>query len=101
MSAALLATVLHSISYKPNWTIDDGTSLLRGTIRFTMKVPDRDDPTRIINVDANVAIPEFILRNPEPQRIVHWVFDQIREIEIHEATEWFKVNGVRIKEPHS
>lgn len=31
---------------------------------------------------------------------IRWVFEQVKSIEIHEACEWFKVDGERAYPPH-
>jgi hypothetical protein len=92
-------SVLDKIEYKPGakfkcFPADHGV-----LITLTQMQPSRDDPLDLIEVTGAQEITYYAIDRDE-DLILHIVYDMCRTQEIHECAEFFKVNGVRIHDPH-
>lgn len=91
---AALKQLLQKFTYKPGWTFDVEREGL--VIRFT--AIDADDHTKLAPVSFGVTIPAFVRTDFPWDR---WLLDQIMVVEDHEAREFFKINGVKVFDPHA
>jgi hypothetical protein len=97
-----LFDLVYSISYKPKWEFDlitsfdeDGSGGLQ--FRVISYTPDSFQFGRDIRVAHHFLVP-----NTSWNRNVWaaWLFDRIKDVESHEAAEFFRINNVREFAPH-
>lgn len=97
-----LPALVDSIEYKPGWqmylanTTDDhgGENLALYIVSHT---ENSFDFTKKINVKHEFLVPAASWNR---NTWVAWIFDRIRDVETHEAGEFFRVEGVREFAPH-
>lgn len=88
-----LKVLLEHFTYKPKWRF----SLVREGLLISIIAPNTDNPEQMIEVNLSRGIPSFV--HPDfPWE--HWLLDQIMEIERHEAQEFFKIDGIKVFDPH-
>lgn len=95
--------LLNSITYKPGVSLgwkfvhDDPTSS-REVLVLTLDaaVLNADKPGETTTLHAQRMIPFKIT----PDELIGEVYMMLREFELHELGEWFKVDGVKIYDPH-
>jgi hypothetical protein len=93
-----LHALVAQTTYKPGWRFslstmersDDGCAGLTLTIRTETR--DSNPPHGITHVRHLFPVPPATYNRTSWQ---HWLFEQIRLVESHEAAEFFKVDGVR------
>lgn len=93
-----LESFFSKFTYKSNFEFTLIRSYTHGGIelRIKMMVPNSDDPKNIISVISTHLIYEDIPCNYIPR----YILDLIKKLEIHEAEEWFKIDGKKIFNPH-
>jgi hypothetical protein len=99
-----LRELVAAITYKPGWLV-----YLEDTSRHTedgsgglalMVVSDTEDS---LHFDQRMRVRhEFLVPRASYNRDTWaaWVFDRIRDVETHEAGEFFRIDGVREFAPH-
>lgn len=90
---------LDRLSYKPGWEITAHEDPFEGQkVRIIAPgLPDSYRPGETIDLGVESYLPP--LENlPELQR---WLFWRLRRIEVHEAMEFFKVDGELVWDPHA
>jgi hypothetical protein len=97
-----LPGVVESVSYKPGWDFrlvrhvaEDGSGGLQ--LQIDAWTDDSFDFTKKRAVRHLHLVPMASYNRDE---WVAWVFDRVRDIETHEAGEFFRVDGVREFAPH-
>lgn len=98
----ILKDLIDKITYKPHWQIYLGYEVGKdgsgGWHLFVVSYTDDSlDPSRTIRVRHGFLIPAASYNR---DTWVAWVFDRLRDVETHEAGEFFRVNGVREFAPH-
>lgn len=88
-----LNKILERFTYKPSWTF----TICEGRLFIRALAPDTDDHTKIIPINFQTSIPRF--RTPD-YPWDRWLLDQILNVERHEAEEFFKIDGVKVFDPH-
>lgn len=88
-----LRNILRQFTYKPGWTFNIRDDMLA----IRLLAPDTDNVENIISVNNEVVIPRFVDERFPWDR---WLLDQIMNVERHEAQEFFKINGVKVFDPH-
>lgn len=88
-----LKKLLQKFTYRPGWTfeVEAGTLIVRAI------VIDTDDPTRTTPLSFAQIIPQYV---PDDFDWTRWLLRKIMEIEDHEAREFFKIDGVKVFDPH-
>jgi len=97
-----LVELVKQVTYKPNWKIyvayevaDDGAG---GWHLFIISSTDDSlNPSWAIRVRHGFLIPPASYNR---DTWASWVFDRIRDVETHEAAEFFRINNVREFAPH-
>lgn len=88
-----LKEILRSFTYRPGWrfSVEDKHLVVRAT------VIDTDNPNQEVPLGFEISLPSFT----DPVfDWTDWLFRQIMTIEQHEAQEFFKINGVKVFDPH-
>lgn len=88
------ARLVAGISYKPGWTFKLGGPLGRYLCVFAT-TPDSQQPSRQRTTQHMFELPDVTGRE-----LVRWVFDRLLLCELHEAGEFFTVDGSRPFYPH-
>lgn len=97
-----LRDLIESITYKPGWEFsldlfsEDGEA--RGwALHIVSQTPDSYDVRKTIRVRH-----EFLVPPASYNRDVWaaWLFDRVRDVESHEAGEFFMIDGLREFAPH-
>lgn len=88
-----LRVLLRNFTYKPGWNFYIGPD---GLIIEAL-VTDSDNPKQNIRVSFGIGIPSFVRPEFPWDR---WLLDQIMTVEDHEAREFFKIDGVKVFDPH-
>ena len=93
---AIIEDILKNFRYKPgyriNWSYFD--DMLRLHIEF--RVPDAVDPKHpmvTITHNNSLNVGELNHVNDVKGFFIHWLWEKIQKAEIHEAGEWFEING--------
>lgn len=93
-----LRELVEQIKYKPRWTFslsrDDRESLILYIISNT---DNSMDFSNRINVRHEFLVP---LATYNRDTWAAWLFDRVRDVESHEAAEFFRIDGVREFAPH-
>jgi hypothetical protein len=98
----VLKELVPQIAYKPRWVINLGFEIgedgAGGWHLFITSCTDNSlDFGQPIRVRHGFLIPAASYNR---QTWVAWVFDRIRDVETHEAGEFFRVKGTREFAPH-
>ena len=97
-----LVDLVKLVTYKPEWKIyvaheiaDDGAG---GWHLFVVScTQDSLDPSRQIRVRHGFLIPPASYNR---NSWAAWIFDRLRDVETHEAGEFFRIDGLREFAPH-
>lgn len=96
-----LAALVEHVSYKPGWSFscrfdDDDQECV--TVNIQARLPCSRRPGREVTLFRmfTADLRSSHLLEDFPQRL----FDQVARMELHEAEEWFTVDGVRPLDPH-
>lgn len=100
--SSILTELVKQVSYKPNWLIyvehevdDDGSG---GWHLFVVSdTANSLNPIKRIRVRHGFLIPPASY-NRDTWAV--WIFDRLRDVETHEAGEFFRINDVREFAPH-
>jgi hypothetical protein len=92
-----LRDLVRSCVYKPGWTfslgrVDRGQDSIGLTMTIRVTNPDSYDPTRYQSVLHYFIVPAASYNRRSWRR---WLFERIRDVETHEACEFFQVDGER------
>ncbi len=97
-----LREIVRSITYKPRWQFYiagfmEDNQLKGWALYIISDSVDSYDHTKPMRVRHEFLIPPASYNR---QTWIGWVFDRIRQVEDHEAGEFFMVDGVREFAPH-
>lgn len=99
---AHLRELVNNLAYKPGWTFSlreeyapDGSGGL--TFFVISETPDSMNPTLPIRVRHGFLVPPASYSRDV---WAAWLFDRIRDVETHEAGEFFRLYGLREFAPH-
>lgn len=67
---------------------------------ITVKMPSLDSSGEMIDITTPVSFESDRIEAMSDEQICRTVFDNIVSLERHEATEWFKVDGLNLVDPH-
>jgi hypothetical protein len=97
-----LRDLVDSIEYKPGWSFglavavdDDGSGGLQ--LQIVSDTPDSFAFDRRIRVRHAFLVPPASYSRDV---WAAWLFDRVRDVETHEAGEFFRIDGVREFAPH-
>lgn len=92
--------IVQSISYKPNFKIFIFKHFLHDSwiLAITMYVPDANNPECTIPIRQHSSIHP---KDMTKAVLTSYVQVSIRTMETHEHDEWFKVDGIALKNPHA
>jgi hypothetical protein len=88
---------IKSIKYKPKWNIYINENKGGPTLAMAVWVPDVRTPGKETMLVHQVKIPMTLCGKLQ---FINWVFRKVQQMELHEAMEWFTVEGRRIFDPH-
>lgn len=98
----VLEALIPQITYKPNWEIYVGREVAEdGAGGWKLFIISHTDNS--INRPGKIRVRhEFIIPAASYNRDtwIAWVFDRFRDVETHEAGEFFRVDDVRVFAPH-
>lgn len=91
---------LAGVTYRPGWSVKPAGELNgHEYIVVTATEPDVCDPGQEFRTSPLFAIPEHVTTR---EAFLDWVLDVcIPGVEQHERFEWFRVNGVKWRDPHA
>jgi len=93
---------LAQVSYKPGWNIELRTESFAMTgylnIAIRATVADSYHPEKEVEIGSVVVLPAHFVTLAD---FAHWLATVLRDREIHESREWFKVNGRPFDNPHT
>jgi hypothetical protein len=90
---------LNRVSYKPGWEFSVTSTPFEGErLRIVAPgLPDSYEDGRTIDLGVDSYLPW--LENTD--ELARWLFSRVKRIEIHEAMEFFKVDGRIVWDPHA
>ena len=95
-----LAELVDAVAYKPGWSFrlqePDATCPVFKLFVYS-KTADSFDFDRTIRVRHEFMVPPASYKRDV---WAAWLFDRIRDVETHEAGEFFRIDGVREFAPH-
>ena len=89
----LLKDLLQTFTYRPGWKF----FVLDGAIHVQAMVIDTDDHERMTPLRFVRPLPQFTRDDFDWTR---WLLYIVLEVEDHEAREFFKIDGVKVFDPH-
>ena len=95
-----LRDLVERLGYKPFWTIFLGRDNEGGgwlTLHIVSSTANSYAPEETIRVNHSFLVP---MATYNEATWLAWVFDRIRDVETHEAGEFFTVDGIRVFAPH-
>lgn len=97
-----LNEIVKSITYKPGWTVGLANTHTPGgegglALMIVSDTENSLDPSKRIRVQHEFLVPPASYNR---NVWVAWIFDRFRDVETHEAGEFFRVAGVREFAPH-
>lgn len=97
-----LRNLIENLTYKPNWETFMGLFIEDSEVRcwafyVVSDTENSMNPGRRIRVKHEFLIPPASWNR---DTWAAWLFDRIRDVETHEAGEFFRINGVREFAPH-
>lgn len=97
-----LRDLIQSITYKPGWQFFLAKFEEAGEHRcwafyVISETPDSYNPERTIRVRHEFLVPPASYNR---DTWAAWLFDRIRDVETHEAGEFFMLDGIREFAPH-
>lgn len=92
-----LKAILRAFTYRPDWSFEIVYGAI-DTLVIQGRVIDTDDFSKVILLNFSASLPEAV--RPDFDWTC-WLFDRIMEVERHEAQEFFKINGVKVYDPHA
>ena len=97
-----LAELVESVTYKPWWIfelVDETEEWGPGglSLRITSHTKDSFDFKSTIRVRHTFLVPAASYNR---NVWAAWIFDRVRDVETHEAGEFFRLDGVREFAPH-
>lgn len=97
-----LSELVESITYKPGWLVwlddeieDDGSGGL--ALNIVSDTENSLRPDKRIRVRHRFLVPPASYNR---DTWAAWIFDRYRDVESHEAGEFFQINGLREFAPH-
>lgn len=104
MSIEAFRALVARISYKPNWRLTvwgDSPCAETVLLRIAFRAPDSTGAVPGLTERAlKHAIPTRRLALWSDAEALRFIFQQILELERHEAREWFKLDGKPVDYPH-
>lgn len=95
-----LRELVQRISYKPGWLFYLGADNEEDkwlTLHIVSETLDSYDVRRVIRVNHSFLVP---MATYNEQTWLAWIFDRVKDVETHEAGEFFMMDGVRVYAPH-
>lgn len=106
-SAMYARLFLESLKYKPGWEFlitdcygSDGKPNGRLVLTVTHREPDVTNPAKLTTIACNQMIDVPMMEAGGAEWFKHFIFEVIREAEMHELAEWLKFDGDNIEDPH-
>ena len=101
-----LRTEVERFSYKPGcefevFTAPSPTTLWEFAVTITIVRPDAGGGGRTVRIAQVAMVPWLIIDQRDVGRLAEWLLSRIEELEIHEAREWFKRDGMPVCDPHA
>jgi hypothetical protein len=97
-----LFNLVRTVKYKPGWSVylglefaDDGSGGLK--LFIISSTQNSMNPSESINVRHEFLVPRASYNR---DTWAAWIFDRFRDVETHEAGEFFKIDDVREFAPH-
>lgn len=94
---AALKELLSRFTYRPGWDFNILRERDTYILHISADVVDSDNPHKIAPLQFAHGIPQFVPPAFDWQR---WLLDMIMEVERHECREFFKIDGVKVYDPH-
>lgn len=94
-----LAKIVETIEYKPGWKFGvQPFSYCRNETELIISadLEDTYNPGSKVLVAEKSIFPNFLT----PSEVARFIYRCILDLERHETEEWFRVDGVRIYDPH-
>lgn len=88
-----LRKLLRAFTYRPGWTFD----VVAGDLIIRATVIDTDNLTKTTPLTYTRGLPLYVQDTFDWTR---WLLAQIMIVEDHEAREFFKIDGVKVFNPH-
>ena len=103
MDLVKIKEISNRITYKPGHVIElsynhNATCVILATKYVTI---DATDVTQQAIVNQKYHLPYSTMIQMEELGVINWIFDCVSKTEIHEALEWFKVDGQTLSDPHA
>jgi hypothetical protein len=90
--------LLENVTYRPGWAFTIKEHIFHGPqLVIDVETENTVRPGETIVLNIRSLMPDCF---DTPDAFYRWLFWRIRQAEIHEAREWFKVTGKMIFDPH-
>ena len=107
LDLATVTNIVHRISYKPGYRLYVDFCPSNHSVRVAIKamVKNSRDPhptgTDEVEFQATIEVPLFQHIFDSEEDLVLYLRDElITLMELHERDEWFKFDGILVKDPH-
>ena len=65
-----------------------------------MEAQDSRWPHELSYIHLDKCMPMSVAQNMNQKEILGFIYCMLREMELHEIDEWFKLDGYHVKDPH-
>jgi hypothetical protein len=99
MTVDEFVTLVSGITYKPGWKIEARREGDLAVVVLSARLPDSDSKTGAITIvnRHEAVMPEGL----QDEKHALWIVAGVmRDFELHEMDEWFRLRGARVNEPH-
>ena len=98
LSLSEIEHILFRVSYKPGWTIRAMQGTFEGVkVQILAQVVDSYNPEATVCLDVWSTLPPI----QDEDQFLLWLAWRLKQIEIHEMQEWFKLDGRAVFDPHA
>ena len=95
------AAILDRITYKPDTCIKwgfEGSGLWINITHTVLDITSKDEMPCVVG--GRHGLDQLDLCGMEERHLIHWVRSQLERLAVHELDEWFKVDGIHVRDPH-
>jgi hypothetical protein len=91
--------LVKQVTYKPGWLfyVQDDADCPVLKLMIVSETPDSYNTNRTVRVRHEFMVPPATYNRDV---WAAWIFDRVRDVESHEAGEFFQINGLREFAPH-
>jgi hypothetical protein len=105
---ARVRKLIERVTYKPDYSLVVASEFPVSGVQFPVLIqfnifhpePDVNHPSATAMISYGARLDEDHLEQMSDAQILEWIYHQLVKREIHEVREWFRMDGVPVRDPH-